>query len=170
VARPTFVVLIEEGLQVPLTPSFDVAGSAGAVAFRQNESAIAGNVGEILLSIVMFKETGVEQLLADDGVNLKIVVPGLDVLTLAGLHVPAIPSLDVNGNIGAVVFWQSGPISSNVGETGALTFNTIIFDVSEPAHGPLVDTTQLTASLLTKLLLMYNGLFVPTFLLFNSHW
>ena len=58
------------GLQVPLTPSFDVSGSAGAVVFWQYEPAIVGKVGEILLTIVMFKETGVEQLPADDGVNV----------------------------------------------------------------------------------------------------
>jgi hypothetical protein len=63
-------VLIEEGLQVPLTPSFDVGGSAGAMSFRQYESAIVGKVGEMLLTIVMFKEAGVAQLPADDGVNM----------------------------------------------------------------------------------------------------
>lgn len=34
---------------------------------------------------------------------------------LAGLHVPAIPSLDVNGKPGGVEFWQSGPMALNVG-------------------------------------------------------
>jgi hypothetical protein len=67
--RPAFVVLIEEGLQVPLIPSFDVGGSAGAVAFWQYESGIVVKVGEMLLTIVMFKEAGVAQLPADDGVN-----------------------------------------------------------------------------------------------------
>ena len=47
----------------------------------------------------------------------------------------------------------------------------MLFDVAEPpAQGPLAVTTQLTASLLTKLLLLYTGLFVPTFWPFNSHW
>ena len=68
--RPRFAVLIEEGLQVPLTPSFDAGGSAGAMSFRQYESAIVGKVGEMLLTIVTFKEAGVEQLAAEDGVNL----------------------------------------------------------------------------------------------------
>jgi len=56
------------GLHVPAIPSFDVAGSGGAVVFRQYESAIVGKVGEMLLTIVTFKETGVAQLPAD-GVN-----------------------------------------------------------------------------------------------------
>ena len=63
-------MLIEEGLQVPLIPSTDVGGSAGAVAFWQNESVIVGKVGETLVAIVMFKETGIAQVPADDGVNL----------------------------------------------------------------------------------------------------
>jgi len=63
-------VLMMAGLHVPAIPSFDVSGSAGAVVFWQYESAIVGKVGEMLLTIVMFKETGVEQLPADDGVNM----------------------------------------------------------------------------------------------------
>ena len=58
------------GLQVPVTPSFDVSGSAGAVVFWQYEFAIVGKVGEILLTIVTVKEAGVEQLPADDGVKM----------------------------------------------------------------------------------------------------
>jgi hypothetical protein len=62
-------------------------------------------------------------------------------------------------------------MASNVGVIMAPTFNTIIFDVSgAPVHGPLADTTQLIASLSTKLLPLNTGLFPPTFLLFNSHW
>ena len=57
------------GLQVPAIPSFDVGGSAGAMAFWQYEFAIVGKVGEILATIVTFKEDGVAQLPADDGVN-----------------------------------------------------------------------------------------------------
>jgi hypothetical protein len=83
---------------------------------------------------------------------------------LAGLHVPVIPSFDVNGNVGGIEFWQSGPMALNVGVTGELTCKTIILDTSKPpAQGPLADTIQLMASLLAKLLPLYVGLFVPTF-------
>ena len=37
------------------------------------------------------------------------------VLIVPGLHVPVMPLLDVVGNTGAVLFWQSGPIGVNVG-------------------------------------------------------
>ena len=99
-----FLVLIEEGLQVPLIPSFDVGGSTGATSFRQYESGIVGKVGDTLLAIVTFKEAGVEQLAAEDGVNLYVAVPSVDVLMVAGLHVPVIPSFDVSGSTGAVEF------------------------------------------------------------------
>jgi hypothetical protein len=57
------------GLHVPVIPSFDVAGSAGATVFWQYEFAMVGKVGEILPTIVMFKEAGAAQLPAD-GVNV----------------------------------------------------------------------------------------------------
>jgi hypothetical protein len=57
------------GLHVPGIPSFDVGGSAGAMAFWQYELAMVGKVGEILATIVTFKEAVVAQLPADDGVN-----------------------------------------------------------------------------------------------------
>jgi hypothetical protein len=58
------------GLHVPAIPSFDVGGSAGVVAFWQYEFAIVGKVGEMLVAIVMSKETGIEQVPEGDGVNL----------------------------------------------------------------------------------------------------
>lgn len=38
------------------------------------------------------------------GVKVYVVVPIIDVLIVAGLHVPVIPLLDVAGNEGAVAF------------------------------------------------------------------
>jgi hypothetical protein len=58
-----------DGLHVPVIPSFDVAGRAVAVVFWQYEFAIVVKVGEMLPTIVTFKEAGVAQLPADDGVN-----------------------------------------------------------------------------------------------------
>jgi hypothetical protein len=57
------------GFHVPVIPSFDVGGNAGAVAFWQYEFAIVGKLGEMLPTIAMFKETRVAQLPAD-GVNV----------------------------------------------------------------------------------------------------
>ena len=47
--------------------------------------------------------------------NVYVVVPTADVLIVAGDHVPVIPFVDVPGNVGAVLFWHSGPIWVNVG-------------------------------------------------------
>jgi len=58
------------GLHVPVIPSFDVGGSAGAVVFWQNEFAIVVKVGEMLPTIVTFKEDGIAQLPVVDGVNV----------------------------------------------------------------------------------------------------
>jgi hypothetical protein len=44
------------GLHVPVIPSFDVSGSAGAVVFWQYEPAMVGKVGDMLLTIATFKE------------------------------------------------------------------------------------------------------------------
>jgi hypothetical protein len=63
-------VLMLAGLHVPVIPSFDVSGSAGAAAFWQYEFANGGKVGVMLLTIVMFKETGIEQVPTVVGVNL----------------------------------------------------------------------------------------------------
>ena len=92
------------GLQVPAIPSLDVGGSAGAVVFWQYELAIVVKVGEMLPTMVMFIEAGVAQLPVDDGVNRYVAVPMADVLMVAGLQVPAIPSFDVGGSAGGVEF------------------------------------------------------------------
>jgi hypothetical protein len=63
-------VLMLAGLHVPVIPSFDVSSSAGAAAFWQYEFANGGKVGVMLLTIVMFKETGIEQVPTVVGVNL----------------------------------------------------------------------------------------------------
>jgi hypothetical protein len=103
VAVPRADVLILAGLHVPVIPSFDVEGNAGAVAFWQYEFAMVGKVGETVPTMVMFKEAGFAQLPAI-GVNVNTTVPKADVLMLAGFHVPAIPSFDVGGSAGGVEF------------------------------------------------------------------
>ena len=55
------------------------------------------------------------------------------VLIVAGLHVPVIPLVEVAGNIGAVEFWQSGPIWVNAGATFGVT---VIVKVVVVAHWP----------------------------------
>ena len=62
-----------------------------------------------------------------------MVLPRVAVLIVAGLHVPVIPLLDVVGNAGAVLFWQSGPICVNVGVTSEVT---VMLNDAFVAHCP----------------------------------
>ena len=57
----------------------------------------------MLLTMETFKVAGVAQLPAD-GVNVYVAAPRADVLMLAGLHVPAIPSFDTSGSAEGVEF------------------------------------------------------------------
>ena len=91
------------GLHVPVIPSFDVGGSNGTVVFWQYEFAIVGKVGEMLPTIVIFKEAVFAQL-PEVGVNVYVTVPRAVVLMVAGLHVPEIPSFDVSDSAGGVEF------------------------------------------------------------------
>jgi hypothetical protein len=63
-----------------------------------------------------------------DGVNVYVVVPAVEVLIVDGFHVPLTPLIDVTGNVGAVLFWQSGPIWANVGVTWLVITISITVD------------------------------------------
>jgi len=51
-------VLITAGLQVPATPSLEVAGNTGAIAFWQIEVGTVAKVGMRLVTTVIVTETG----------------------------------------------------------------------------------------------------------------
>lgn len=102
VVVPAVAVLIVAGFHVPLTPLFDVVGNAGAVLLRQSGSiSVKTGITEpvICTDIVI----GVPHCPAA-GVKVYVAVPAVDVLMVAGLHVPVIPLFDVEGNAGAVLF------------------------------------------------------------------
>jgi hypothetical protein len=142
---PRVAVLIVAGLQVPAVPSLDVAGNPGAVEFWQ-KGPIASKVGATEEAvIVIFIVSGTEQG-APVGEKIYPLVPTVVVLIVAGLQVPAVPSLDVAGNPGAVEFWQKGPIALKVGSVDAVTNIVILFDVAVAgvAHVLLLVSTTLT--------------------------
>ena len=58
------------------------------------------------------------------------MVPTTDVLIIAGLQVPMIPLLDVNGNAGATEFRQSEPNGLKVGVTFGVTVTSIVVVVA----------------------------------------
>ena len=59
----------------------------------------------------------------------------VDVLIVAGLHVPVIPFVDVVDRAGAVLFWQSGPICVKAGVTFGVT---VMVSIVVVAHWPAV--------------------------------
>ena len=66
-----------------------------------------------------------------DGVKVYVVVPAVEVLIVAGLHVPVIPFVEVMGKVGGAEFWQRAPIGLNVGVIGGLI---VMFNVAVVAH------------------------------------
>jgi hypothetical protein len=68
------------------------------------------------------------------GVNVYVVVPGVEVLIVDGLHVPVNPLSDVDGSAGAVAPTQNGPTGVKVGTTWS---SIVISRVAVVAHGSL---------------------------------
>jgi hypothetical protein len=62
---------------------------------------------------------------------MYLAVPADEVLIIPGFQVPCMPFAEVSGNIGAVLFWQSGPICAKV---GVIELVTTISIVSFTAH------------------------------------
>lgn len=57
------------------------------------------------------------------------MVPTIEVLIAAGLHVPAILLFEVVGNAGAAEFWHKGPIEVKVGATWLVTTTAMVVPV-----------------------------------------
>jgi hypothetical protein len=70
---------------------------------------------------------------ATDGVKVYEFVPGVDVLIVAGLHVPVTPLVDVVGSASGVSPAQYGPIGSKVVTGLGLTVTVIVVPL---AHCP----------------------------------
>jgi hypothetical protein len=164
VTVPKADVFMLAGLHVPVIPSFDVSGSAGAAVFWQYEFAMVGKVGMTVPTTIIFKETGVEQLLAA-GVNVYVAVPGTEVLMLAGLHVPVIPSFDVSGSAGAVAFWQY--VVAIVGKVGMTVPTIVMFKEAGVAQLPAVGVNVYVAVPGTAVLIL-AGLHVPVIPSFDT--
>ena len=128
---PVEIVLIVEGTHVPDIPLLEVAGNAGAAAFK-HKGPIWVNTGLICVAIVTLRVVllahcpGLE-------VNAYVVVPTIEVLIVAGFHVPTIPLIDVVAKAGATVFWQSDPIGLKDGVVGAFI---VTVSVVPAAHCP----------------------------------
>ena len=73
----------------------------------------------------------------DVGVKVHVYVPGVDVLKVAGFHVPVIGGtcVSLNGSEGGTEFWHNGPIAAKVGVARELI---VMLRVAVVAHCPAV--------------------------------
>jgi hypothetical protein len=70
------------------------------------------------------------------GVNVYVVVPAVEVLTVEGLHVPVIPFVEVEGNKPGVAPAQYGPSAVNIGVILGFTVTDIeVVAAHKPAVG-----------------------------------
>ncbi len=132
---PLVVLLTVDGLHVPVMPLPDVVGNAGAVAPSQILTLVPKlKVGVIFGFTVTVNVCVVAHCPA---VGVKVYVPLAVVLTVAGLHVPVIPLLDVFGNTGTVPASQIVSVvpKLNVGVTIGFT---VTVNVCVVAHCPAV--------------------------------
>jgi hypothetical protein len=67
-----------------------------------------------------------------DGVKVYVVVPGFDVLMVAGFHVPVMAGefAELAGNADGVENWHNGPIWVKTGAISGLTTMFIVFEVA----------------------------------------
>ena len=92
-----------------------------------------------------------------------MVVPTDAVLIAEGFHVPVILLLDVNGNDGAELFWQSGPTCVKVGVTEVVTTISIVVPA---AHWPDAGV-KVYVVVPTDAVLIAEGFHVPVILLLD---
>ena len=90
------------GFHVPVMLFVDVAGNAGAVEFWL-KGPIAENAG-VTGAVITISIVTVPAPCPAVGVKVYVVVPIVDVLIVAGFHVPVKLFVDVVGNAGAVAF------------------------------------------------------------------
>lgn len=114
---PAFVVFIAAGDQLPVMELIDIPGKVGAVLFWHN-----GPIGVSVGVVGKFTVTTIVAMLAHCpavGLNVKVVLPAVAVLTSVGFHVPVIPLFDVPGSGGADAPTQRGAIWVSVGVVGS---------------------------------------------------
>jgi hypothetical protein len=152
---PLAVLLTVAGLHVPVMPLLDVVGNVGAVAPSQILTLVPKlNVGVIFGFTVTVNVCVIAHCPA---VGVNVYVPLAVLLTVAGLHVPLIPLLDVFGNAGTVPPSQMVSVvpKLNVGVTIGFT---VTVNVCVVAHCPAVGVNVYVP---LAVLLTVAGLHVP---------
>ena len=111
------MLLTTAGDHVPVMPLVDVNGNTGAVE-PSHIDATGLKVGVTFAVTVIVNVVVVAHWSA---VGVKVYVPLAVLLTIAGVHVPVIPFVDVNGNTGATDPEQIGATAAKVGVTFGVT-------------------------------------------------
>jgi hypothetical protein len=108
-------------------PLSDVVGNTGA-AVPEQIGALAAKDG-VTFGVIVTSIVVVVAHWPASGVN--VYVPFTVLLTIAGVHVPVIPLIDVVGNTGAAVPEQIGAIAAKVGVTfGATVISKVVVAVA----------------------------------------
>lgn len=108
---PEVVLLTVAGLHVPVMPLVEVVGNTGAAEPLQK--AATGLKLGVVNAFTVTGKVVVEAHWPTSGVN--VYVPEVVLLTVAGLHVPVIPLLEVFGNTGATDPLHMGVMVLKVG-------------------------------------------------------
>jgi hypothetical protein len=128
-------LLTVAGLQVPVTPFVDVVGREGtappAHMVRLEPNA---KVGATFGSTVTVNEVGNAH---NPAVGVNVYVPELRLSTVAGLHVPVIPLVDVVGKPGTAVPEHTVVLVPKL-NTGVIFGFTVTVNVAGTAHNPAV--------------------------------
>ena len=103
-------MLSNAGVHAPVIPFLDVVGNALSVSAAHIGDTVS-KVGVIVGFTVMVKVVDVAHCPAE-GVNVYSVVL---VLSNAGVHVPAMPFLDIVGSTLSALSAQIGAMASNIG-------------------------------------------------------
>ena len=138
------VLLITAGLHVPGTAGVldELFGSAGTGDPEQIVNEFDGNALKTGVGAGVTVTLSVPVVAQAVAVGVKVYVPLVVLLIVAGLHVPAKPSIEVGGKVGAVVPAQNGAMALNVGATLLITLTLIVTGVAE-THCPAVGTKVL---------------------------
>lgn len=110
---PAAVVLIVEGLHVPVMPLVEVVGSTPGLSPTQyGPSCVNKGIVPVLTTTDMVAVVPHEPAV---GVKVYTVVPADAVLIVAGFHVPVMPFVDVVDREAGIAPMQYGPSCVNVG-------------------------------------------------------
>jgi hypothetical protein len=147
------VLLTIAGLQLPVMPLVDSIGSTGAVAPEQ-KAGTAANAG-VTLGVTVISRVAVVAHCPASGVN--VYVPEVVLLTVAGLQVPVMPSVEVVGNTGAVAPEQKSGTAAKPGVIWLVTVMLMVVATPQlPASGVNVYVIAPSAEVL-----MVAGLQLP---------